>query len=146
MKIWFPISLEDTENNDVNRYILKCYGYLYTLRAILKSNIILPKWKVIETKLQENNLLDVVGNKFNISNIPYQYVNNLNCFYNANQGKCYYGVPDSIKCIGTNNNLNYLIRLCEYGNDVIPPLNWIRHSYHKFVDIVRDEENEHKKL
>ena len=73
-------------------------------------------------------------------------MNNLNCFYNANQGKCYYSVSDSIKCIGTNNNLNYLIRLCEYGNDIVPPLNWIRHSYNKFVDIVRDEENEHKKL
>ena len=66
-------------------------------------------------------------------------MSSLQCSYDLTTSKCYFYVPDNIRCIGTTNQLNYVIRLIEYGTDQIPPMNWIRHSYIQYYNSVVEE-------
>lgn len=138
MKIWFPINLSQSEKSNSSEYMMYCSICLPQLKYMLKRNILFPKWKVLEQKLIESKALDIVSERFNIMNIPNQFINSLCCKYDNFSEKCYYDVSDMIKCYGTTNSLKDIIRLCEYGNDSIPPLNWIRHSYIEFSDMITE--------
>ena len=75
--------------------------------------------------------------KFNkIFSIVNQYINSLTCYYDTSAEKCYYTISDLIKINGTNMSLSKLIQIIEFGDKGIPPMNWIRHSYLIFEDIV----------
>lgn len=139
MKIWFPVSLSESGRESPTDYFLSCCLYLSRFKTILRSNILIVKWQVLDEKLKESDLLEDATEKFKATNIPNQFINNLNCGYDGYTEKCYYYVSNLVKCFGTSNNLNKLIDLCEFGNDDIPPINWIRHSYLLFKDAVKED-------
>ena len=70
-----------------------------------------------------------------------QYINQLRCTYDVTSGYCYYYIPNTIRCVGTNSCLLDVIRLIEYGNNYVPPMNWVRHSYLEFVDYIEGKGN-----
>lgn len=137
LKIWFPKTFEELNQETVAQYICYCNIAMYTLKNILQSNINSLRWNTLTSRLTESNLIQIDNPiKFNAIRIPNQYISRLCCTYDPNISKCYYYVPDSVKCQYTSNTLNQVVELAEYGNDVIPPMNWIRYSYTKFVDRV----------
>ena len=134
MKIWFPKRIDSDE--DINKYIATCSLSMGSFIMILNSNLNIPKFKLIETKLIEGKLLDFINvDKFSIMSAIRMYQSYLRCEYDGSEKRCYFDISKMIKCPNTNNSLDYVIRLIEFGNDKIPPSNWIRHSYTKFCEI-----------
>lgn len=141
MKIWYPISFEQSKNNNINLYNAMCLFDLYRFKNILKNNLSLVNTKLpgIQIRLNECPLVKVNNEiTFNINAILNRYINSLTCKCD-NSSRCYYYVPDIVRCPGAENSLNFVIRLIEYGNDTIPPLNWIRHSYTLFEEYIGDK-------
>lgn len=138
IKIWYPV--KKSEDTNINAYMIGCYMQLLAFKNILRSNINVSKWKALEPKLINNNLVRInKTTKLNILNIPNTYVNCLKCFFDPNLQRCYYAVSEFTKCPYSESiSLNFIIKLVEYGNESIPPLNWIRHSYSKFVDVIEE--------
>lgn len=139
MKVWFPVSLQESKKDSESSYYMHCSLYLARFKAILRRNVLIPKWNVVGDKLIESELLHNVTQNFKVLNIPNQFINNLRCTYDGYSEKCYYYIPDIVRCFGTTDNLNKIIHICEFGNDMIPPLNWVRHSYLILKDTVRGE-------
>ena len=136
MKIWYPLEYDEIKYKNISAYILACQIQLYTLKSILKRNIIYSKWEALKEPLTEIGVIDekTFIRRYKPVDIAYQFVNNLKCYYDVNITKCYYAVQDSVRCVGTNVSLNKVIKLLEYGNKYIPPINWVRHSYIIFKD------------
>lgn len=137
MRLKYPKNFEESESNNITEYIRLCQIDMYRFKGILKQNINITRWKTLQHTFQDNNIVEsTFVRKVNVFNIANQFINELCCSFDRINSYCYYYVPDTIRCVGTNTSLNKVIRLIEYGNDKIPPMNWIRHSYMKFSDYV----------
>ena len=137
MKIWYPIQYDESKNGSTIMYIATCQVNLKIFKNILFRNILTTKWSALTDTLCETGIINnTFTRRFKAIQIAQQYVNNLRCYYDANLAKCYYMVPDSIKCVGTDLQLNKVIKLIEYGDKNVPPINWIRHSYLIFKDMI----------
>ena len=135
MKIWMPVNFETSKEPNIQAYIFSCNLHLYHLRAILSANIIKSKWEIFLAKLQNIKDFSEV-NVDRLKNAQYQYINSLVCEFDKQQSRCYFYVPPTVRCKGTDIDLNKVIKLAEFGNDTIPPMNWIRHSCLKFKDYI----------
>ena len=141
MRIWCPVKRFEKEN--IPQFINRCNTYLSQFRMILQSNINIPSMKRIEKILKERDfLLFVNKERFSILQTLNQYISSLNCYYDESENKCYFDIAGITRCINTKNSLQFVIRLIEFGNDIVPPTNWIRHSYVKFLDFIGDQEVE----
>lgn len=140
MKIWMPVNQEQSKKPNIESYVFSCNLYLYRLRSILFAHMIKTKWKIFEQKLNESDSDELKSLK-NVESIPLQYMNSLKCFLDRDLAKCYFAVPEKIRCNGSSLSLDKVVRLAEYGNDDIPPMNWIRHSTLKFYDYVINDVN-----
>ena len=139
LKLWFPKTMEESKQQTVPQYIAYCNIAMYSLKNILQANINTSRWNILTPKLVESNLVQIDNPlKFNARQIPNQFIVRLCCVYEPNLSKCYFCVPDTVKCRYTSNTLNQVIELVEFGNDVIPPMNWVRYSYQKFVDVTME--------
>ena len=138
MKIWYPLNFAESKCKTVPDYLLKCQLGLYTFRLCLRHNLNNLKWTALTDKLKEVETINFTKDIKAIT-IANQYMSSLQCSYDLTTSKCYFYVPDNIRCIGTTNQLNYVIRLIEYGTDQIPPMNWIRHSYIQYYNSVVEE-------
>lgn len=141
LRLRYPLNLTESRKGSQQNYYQACCLSIYSLKGMLYRNINVSRWNSLQKVFEENN---VFNNTFirNVKtiNIAHQYINELRCYYNSADDYCYYYVPDTVRCIGTNYSLNKIIKLIEYGNDMIAPMNWIRHSYILFVDkIVRKD-------
>lgn len=135
IKLWFPKTMEECNQQSVPQYISYCNLAMYTLRNKLRTNINSARWGILTPKLTQSTLIEITNPmKFNARQIPDQYISKLVCGYDENRARCYYYVPDNVKCLYTSNSLNQIVELIEYGNDLIPPMNWLRYSYQKFID------------
>lgn len=135
MIIWFPKEIEKDE--DLSLYIMKCNLHMATLKMYIRNNMNMPSLKRIENILKEKEMLDFTNKeKFSVMSVINQFLGALSCVYSDKDKKCYYTISAMVKCINTNNDLDFVIRLIEYGNDKIPPTNLIRHSYKKFCEYV----------
>lgn len=132
MKVWYPYNYTDSKCHSINEYIMSCTLDMSRFKLILMKNIISERWKLATTKL--NNLLHT--DTIKRTDIPDSYINALMCGYDPVRGCCYYYISPFRKVGNTIYSLIKTIRLCEYGNDTIPPCNWIRHSYNEFVDTI----------
>ncbi|MBO7212378.1 MAG: hypothetical protein J6V44_15430 [Methanobrevibacter sp.] len=135
MKIWYPIKFSEFNSDNLQLYLLKCQADLGSFKLFLKSNYNDLRWKVVTNKLRDVASINLLRD-INAGDIASQFINSLQCKYDANTGCCYYFVSEFVKCNGTTESLNFVIRLIEYGNDALTPMNWIRHSYLKFTDFV----------
>lgn len=144
MKIWYPITFEDSGMDDLSSYITACAFDLLLLQSILRNNINLTRWNTLTEKLPKcKHILIQNTHYFKATKIPTQYISYLRCNYDNAAGQCYYSVPDNVRCIGTATPLNKVVKLIEYGNDLIPPFGWIRHSYVAFkTRVMGDVKNE----
>lgn len=143
MKIWYPISFEDSGEDQLYLYIAKCSLSTVLLKSILRSNINSPRWGMLTDKLKKSSIINVQNkDRFNAVQIPNQYISYLTCSYDYTECKCYYAVADNVRCTFTTTPLNDVVKLVEFGNDSIPPMNWIRHSYAKFADMISAEREE----
>lgn len=141
IRLWFPKNFEESKKEDINSYIAECTLYLVSIKTILQNSINISKWNLLTPKLIDSKIILVQNPyKFLARRIPFQYVNNLTVSFDKNNSRCYYYVSDMVKCQYTANSLNEVVQLVEYGNDVIPPINWIRSSYIKFVDTIMENE------
>ena len=138
MNIWFPRKLRDGE--DLSIYWSSCNLAISTFRMIVRNNMNMPSLKRIERILKEENILDFENkDRFNINNVINQFLGCLVCKYDDNRKTCYYTISKITKCVNTRNDLQFVIRLIEYGNDKIPPTNLIRKSYTKFCELYGDK-------
>jgi hypothetical protein len=133
MKYIIPIEKENNET--VSEYYNKCSIMLISFRQILRNHINVGKLDARKQLLlsQPNIIWKVNDLNFNILLIINQYINSLQCFYDKRENKCYYSVPNIVRCIYTNTSLNTVIRTLEYGGGDMPPLYWIRPSYTEFI-------------
>lgn len=139
MKIWYPINLEQSKKDNVSLYTTMCYLNMCRFKGILRDTLYTLNTRLpsMEKRLKESELLTIDNEmKFSIKKILNQYINSLTCKFDNGSARCYYYIPDMIKCYDTRQSLNFVIRLIEYGNETIPPLNWIRHSYTLFEDYI----------
>ena len=132
MKLWYPYNLTESKRTDVNDYITSCTLDMYRLKLLLRKNIISERWKIIASKLNSLLHTDVLTGP----TITDSYIQYLECRYDPSRNCCFYTVSPFRKVGKTRYNLAKIIRLCEYGNDTIPPTNWVRHTYREFVDII----------
>lgn len=141
MKIWYPVVCKPKA--DVQVYISVCQSRLADFKRILRQHINKEKLKVIQTKIPESTVVKVTES-FSAQNTLETFINSLTCRYEPSSRKCFYTVSDLIPCKGTNRSLNFMIKLFEFGNGIIPPLAWLRHSYVKFKELIQkeDEQNE----
>lgn len=137
MKIWYPQTLDKSKCKGIPSYLLKCQADLFLLRLCLRHNINNLRWNDLNNRLKNCKSINFVKDIKAIT-IANQFISCLQCSYDNSSCKCYYYVPENIKCIGTTNTLNYVIRLIEFGNDEIPTMNWIRHSYIEFKNKVAE--------
>ena len=133
MKIWYPIECKEPESRQI--YISRCQSDLNELRKILRYNINKDKVMAIQHDITESTLF-TINKDFSVKQTMELFVASLVCKYDTASSKCYYTVSDLVHCRGTNKSLNFMIRLFEFGNTIIPQLNWIRHSYVKFKEYV----------
>jgi hypothetical protein len=98
----------------------------------------IPQLKRIENILKNKKILEFTNiDKFSITKVINQYLNSLMCSYDYKDNQCYFDVPKICKCIDTTNDLSFVIRLIEFGNNNIPPTNLIRNSYFKFCEFYK---------
>lgn len=142
LRIRYPKNFSESKEYDVQSYIRTCNIDIYKLKGILKNNINKPKCNVVREKLLKHNILNTTFTKtISVDRICDQYINQLRCTYDVTSGYCYYYIPNTIRCVGTNSCLLDVIRLIEYGNNYVPPMNWVRHSYLEFVDYIEGKGN-----
>ena len=138
MNIKYPINISKS-GLDKKGYYRNCQLDMYTFRMILKQNINVSRLTALQKTLEENKIVEgsfkELPKNFTII-IVNQFINELRCTYNPTSECCYYYIPKTIRCAGTNVELLYIIKLIEFGNDKIPPLGWISHSYNKFKDYI----------
>ena len=144
MKIWYPIQYEPDDYTGVQDYIQQCTVDGNVLKAILKNGMNNTRFTALQSKLDKCEAIHyTTEQRRSPITIANMYINSLQCFYDFGSYMCYYAVPDIVRCPNTTDSLNYVIRLIEYGNDEIPPMNWIRHSYEQFkekiMELHRDE-------
>ena len=137
MKIWYPIKFGEFESDNIQLYTMKCQTDLSSFRIFLRSNFNNLRWKLVPEKLKKVSNIQLLRD-IKPNDIAIQYINSLQCRYDTSSGCCYYYVPDLVRCNGTTQSLNFVIRLIEYGNDDVTPMNWIRHSYIKFTDFIME--------
>lgn len=131
---YFLYSKKDDETT--LQYIHRCQLNLCVFKQILRNNIKQDKLNVRKNLiLKQSNIQWTSTYKCNMYNILMLYVNNLNCVYDSKLDKCYYGVPDSIRCPNTKTSLNTVIRTLEYGTTDMIPLFWVRQSLFNFKEI-----------
>lgn len=134
MKIWFPKRLD--KNDDLSVYKTSCNLAISTFRMCLNYYLNVPSLTRIERILKENNMLEFTNkDRFSIMGVIQQYESSLQCYYDAGEQRCYFEISHIAVCQNTKNKLDYVIRLIEFGNDKIPPTNWVRHSYTRFCKI-----------
>lgn len=139
LKLWFPLNFEESKKENINEYIVECTFAIYSLQTILRNNINISRWNLLNSKLVNSTVIQVQNpSKFLARRIPMQYVSKLTVAYDKNNSRCYYYVPDTVRCLYTANTLNEVVQLVEYGNDTIPPMNWLRYSHKKFVDTIME--------
>ena len=65
MKIWYPISFEQSKKNNINLYNAMCLFDLYRFKNILKNNLSLVNTKLpgIQIRLNECPLVEVNNEK-----------------------------------------------------------------------------------
>ena len=135
MTIWYPQKLQN--NEDISLYFTKCSFSVGMFQMALRNNINLPCLKRIEQIMKKYDILDFTNKEnFSINNVLNQYIGSLICKYDEQSTQCYYTISKITKCVNTTNNLDFVIRLIEFGNDKIPPTAWIRKSYKNFCDVV----------
>jgi hypothetical protein len=135
MKIWYPQTLDESKCKNVPDYLFKCQASVYLFKLCLRRNINNLKWNILNDKLKKIESINFVRDIKAIS-IANQYISSLQCSYDYHSTRCYFYVPDNVRCIGTTTPLNYVIRIIEYGSDEIPAMNWIRHSYLEYKDLI----------
>lgn len=141
LKLWFPKNFEESKKENINDYITQCTIAINPLKTILRNNINISRWNLLTTKLIDSEIVDVENSyKFLARRIPLQYIDRLLVAYDTATSKCYYYVPDMVRCQYTTNSLNDIVRLIEYGNNRIPPMHWLRDSYMQFVDLIMENE------
>lgn len=139
MKIWYPINFAQSKEKDVSFYNTSCCLSLYRFKGILKNDLYRLNTRLpsMENRLKQCEAMNVTNEfRFNLKKILNYYIGCLTCKYDISSARCYYYVPDTVRCPDTSNSLNFVIRLVEYGNDTVPPLNWIRHSYTLFEEYI----------
>lgn len=143
MKLWYPEKFDSDKEANNSMYIWKCCLMLMSFKMILRNNINKSRWLSLDSRLKDLGVIqkDTIRN-YSALDIANQYINNLSCHYDALQQQCYYSVSDLIKAVGTNYSLNNIIRLVEYGNKDIPPMNWLRHSFMIFTDKVLENDKQ----
>lgn len=139
MKLWYPVACKN--KSDVQVYISICHAKLADFKRILRQNINKDKVKAIQAKIQESTVVTVTDS-FSVAKTLETFINSLTCNYDTASRKCYYTVSDLIQCRGTNRSLNFMIKLFEFGNGVIAPLVWLRHSYNKFKELIQREDEQ----
>jgi hypothetical protein len=141
LRLWFPKNFEESKKENINDYITECTIAINPLKMILRNNINISRWNLLTTKLINSEIVDVQNSyKFLARRIPLQYIDRLLVAYDTTTSKCYYYVPDMVRCQYTTNSLNDVVRLIEYGNNTIPPMHWLRDSYMQFVDLIMENE------
>ena len=134
MILWFPKSRDN--NEDLSLYVYSCKAAMSTFKMMLKNNINMPQMQRIEKILKNKDLLNFTNkDRFSIQSVIQCYISSLACFYDAESDRCYYEISKILSCPNTTNNLQFVIRLIEFGNENIPPTNWVRHSYMKFCEL-----------
>ena len=133
MKIWYPISL-DTDNKQTKQdYIRQCLIDLYVFKQLLKKTMNYTRINSAQNKLKESTIIHTTEH-FKLQEAMLKFVDCLSCHYDDDLCRCYYSVSDLVMCPRCEEKLNYVIRLVEFGNDSIPPMNWIRFTVIKFKD------------
>lgn len=134
MKLWVPIT--SNQFKYTNEYINYCNVKLQELKILLKTRLDNNKLSTRKNSLLESNSIIWLPNtiNFNLNSITDTYIKRLYCSLDRANNHCYYTIPIGIRCPGTKTSLDTVIRLIEFGNDIIPPMNWIRHTYHEFVE------------
>lgn len=134
MKFIIPIKKETNES--INDYYNKCNLWLIVFKQCLFNNINKSKLTHRNNLLTQVPCIDWVDNVTECSVITFinLYINKLSCYYDYFECCCYYKVPENIRCPGTKNSLNKIIRILEYGTLELPPLFWARKSFHDFIE------------
>lgn len=134
MKIWFPRKKKNEETELI--YKSHCKLTMSLFKMCLNNTINVPSLKRTENIIRSKELLDFVNkDNFSVLTALKQFNSYLMCMYDSEEQRCYYTVPNIVRCNNTNNSLEFVIKLLEYGNNYVPPMNIIRHSYLKFCDI-----------
>lgn len=137
MKVWFPI--EKSNNEEYLEYVSKCRSMIAVFKMCFNSCVNRSSLLRIERIMKENNMLDFLNkDRVSILQALNQYTASLKCYYDKRRNQCYYDTPKIVKCNNTTTSLEYVMRLIEFGNDLIPPTNLIRHSYNKFCEICKE--------
>lgn len=141
MRILYPVSFNESNYSTIEEYITKCNFDLVLLKSILRQNINKSRWNALNYRLHKCNQIKFNRSNKSIISNALQYINGLQCYFDSNLNRCYYQVSDLIRGFGTLTSLNFIIRVIEYGILDIPPMNWIRHSYMQFSNIILSDEN-----
>lgn len=139
MKIRYPIQNNSSDPEKVYDYYVKCAFDMNEFKRILRNNLNISRWQAIRDRLLQCKMIRFVSDKMKPINIAYQYINNLKCVYDPKTRYCYYTISDFTQCIYTQTRLNKVMRYIEFGFSNIPPMNWIRHSYIQFSEIISKE-------
>lgn len=137
MQIRYPKNLSESGLNTVQLYTDVCSLGLYRFQGILTEQMFKSKWENVERIFKEHGItVPKFSNGKFAMNIAHQFINSLRCRYDTGDSCCYYYIPKSIKCYGTNLSLYKVIKLIEYGNDIISPMHWVGHSVMLFYDYI----------
>jgi hypothetical protein len=140
LQVRYPLNMAESDR-DKQSYIRLCLLDLATFKIILRQYMNIPRLIALQGTFDKSKVLKTTFLRTNTKHtvlIADQFINELRCRFDEQSGYCYYYIPRTIRCIGTNISLLYIIKLIEYGNDVIPPFGWISHSYLKFKDYLKE--------
>lgn len=147
MKIWYPVSFEESQAKTLQQYVYQCVVDLALFKTMLSRNIPQTKLKSMTARIIKSTDITSKDTTFSVQKVLNRYLSSLQCKYDAGCGRCCYYISDLMKCPDSDKSLNYVVRLLEYGNDKIPPMFWIRRTYRSFSDyVVRKLDNEREVL
>ncbi len=137
MKLWFPISGDDF--NYTNEYINYCESRLSEFKILLRNKLNVSKLNSRKDGLLNSKNIRWLPTtiNFKLTSITDMYIRRLHCELDKNSNRCYYTVHNGVKCPGTETSLNTVIKIIEFGNELVPPMNWIRHTYQEFVETIK---------
>lgn len=130
MNVVLPRALFNAKNS--KDYVKLCNKYLTLYKDLLYKHLNKTKLILHKQRLENDSNIQKIYSGLNMNLIIDTYINNLKVIYNSRLDICYYDVPEKLKCPGTNTSMKYVIKALEYGDELYPPLYWIRLTYKIF--------------
>lgn len=131
MNIWYPLTKAEFAKQSPINYVNNCKLDLYVFKSILKNQINVSKCQACcEGFSKCFEKLKVDSKK--VREIINEYINRVQCYYDISSERCYYTIPKEVLLKGTSIPLITAIKILEFGNDKVAPMNLLRHSFMEF--------------